>query len=65
MASTSLPQPPPNPHDVDERIRLDAAAHPERRYSEHVAAAEEIAAESYRAEICKLAALDMLEPDEL
>ncbi|CAN5734630.1 hypothetical protein BH24ACT22_BH24ACT22_09140 [soil metagenome] len=36
---------------VDEAIRRDAAAHPERTYSEHVAAAEETAAVSYRAEI--------------
>ena len=37
--------------DVDERIREDAAAHPERTYREHVEAAQDIAAESYRAEI--------------
>ena len=65
MDTTKFSAPRATTHDVDERIRLDAAAHPERRYSEYVAAAEEIAAESYRAEICKLAALAMLEPDEL
>lgn len=37
--------------EADEAIRLDAAAHPERTYSEHVAAAEEIAALEYRREI--------------
>ncbi|MGF1472406.1 MAG: hypothetical protein ACFB50_11805 [Rubrobacteraceae bacterium] len=36
---------------VDEAIRLDAVAHPERTYREHVVAAEEIAAAEYRAEI--------------
>ncbi len=34
-----------------ELIRLDAAAHLERTYREHVAAAEEAAAAEYRAEI--------------
>lgn len=46
---------------VEEAIRLDAAAHSERTYSEHVAAAEEIAAEEYRREIrtmMKAGALD-------
>ncbi len=38
-------------HDVDERIREDSAAHPERPYREHVEAAERIAAEEYREEI--------------
>ncbi len=31
-----------------ERIRLDAAAHPERSYNEHVEAARAIAGEQYR-----------------
>ena len=52
-------------HEVTEAIREEAAAHPERTYREHVAAATEIAAAEYRAEIRKLAALDMLELDEL
>jgi hypothetical protein len=46
---------------VDEAIRLDAAAHPERTYREHIEAAEEIAAVEYRAEIramMKAGALD-------
>ncbi len=64
MTSTSLPQPPPNTHDVDERICLDAARHPERTPTEHIRAAERIASESYRAELRKLVSLDMLEPDE-
>lgn len=53
---------------VDERIRLNAAAHPERTYSEHVAAAQEIAAESYREEVrhmMKAGILDVDEEDEL
>lgn len=37
--------------DVDERIRLDATAHLERTYSEHVEAARREAAPSYREEI--------------
>ena len=39
--------------DVDERIRHDAAEHPERSYREHVAA-ERIAAESYREEVRRM-----------
>ncbi len=53
MSSTrSVPAHPP--HDVAEAIREDAAAHPERTYSEHIAAAERIAAEEYREEIRRL-----------
>lgn len=37
--------------ETAERIKRDAVAHPERTYSEHVAAAEEIAAVEYREEI--------------
>ncbi len=40
--------------DVDERIRFDAAAHPQRTPSEHVEAARRDAAESYREEIRRL-----------
>jgi hypothetical protein len=39
------------PRTTDEAIRIDASRHPERTYREHVAAAEEIAAAEYRAEI--------------
>ena len=39
---------------VDERIRIDAAAHPERTPSEHIRAAERIAAAEYRAEIRRM-----------
>lgn len=50
---------------VDEAIRLDATAHPERTYSEHVAAAEEIAANEYRREIRAMMKAGNLEPEEL
>lgn len=46
---------------VDEAIRRDAVAHPERTYSEHVVAAEEIAAVSYRAEIRAMMKADTLD----
>lgn len=49
MDSKSLAQPRTTHDDVAKRIREDAA-HPERTYAEHVAAAEHIAAESYREE---------------
>lgn len=43
------------PHHPDHaRILDDARAHPERTYSEHVAAAEEIAAEEYREEVRRM-----------
>ncbi len=54
----------PSRDDVGERIRRDAAAHPERTYREHVAAAEEIAAEEYRAEIRRMMTADTLDPDD-
>lgn len=52
------------------RILDDARAHPERSYSEHVASAERIAAESYREEVrrmMKAGALDSeaVKEDEL
>ena len=47
--------------DVDARILEDAAAHPERTYSEHIAAAERIAAEEYRRETRRLMDADMLD----
>ncbi len=34
-----------------ERIRLDAAAHPERSYSEHVAASRAILGEQYQEDL--------------
>jgi hypothetical protein len=37
-----------------ELIRLDAAAHPERTYSEHEAAARSIAAETYREDLSRI-----------
>lgn len=37
-----------------QRILKDARENPERTYSEHVAATERIAAEVYRAEICRM-----------
>ncbi len=37
-----------------EKIRLDAAAHPERTYSEHVQAAREIAGETYREDLRRI-----------
>ena len=60
----------PHTTTVDEAIRLDAAAHPgsARTYSEHVAAAEETAAEEYRREIramMKSRTLDAEDSDEL
>ena len=55
----------PHTTTVDEAIRLDATAHPERTYCEHVAAAEEIAAEEYRREIRAMMKAGTLEPEEL
>ncbi len=49
---------------VDEEIRKDAAAHPERSYSEHVEAARRIAAPSYREEIRRLMAAGTSDPEE-
>lgn len=46
------------------RIRRDAAEHPERTYSEHVAAAREIAAESYREEIRAMMRAGTLDLDD-
>ncbi len=37
-----------------ERIRLDAAAHPERSYRAHVQAAREIAGETYRRDLSRI-----------
>ena len=37
-----------------ELIRLDAAAHPERSYREHVEAARRIAAETYRDDLARI-----------
>ncbi len=38
-----------------ERIRLDAAAHPERTYSEHVAASRAILGEQYQEDLRRIA----------
>ena len=53
MATTesSAPAHPPTDHQC---ILQDAREHPERTYSEHVEAAERIAAESYREELRRL-----------
>ncbi len=37
-----------------ELIRLDAAAHPERSYREHIQAAREIAGETYREDLRRI-----------
>ncbi len=37
-----------------ERIRRDAAAHPERSYREHIQAAREIAGETYREDLRRI-----------
>jgi len=39
-----------------ELIRLDAAAHPERTYSEHVQAAREIAGRTYVKDLARISA---------
>jgi hypothetical protein len=39
-----------------EFIRLDAAAHPERSYREHVEAAREIAGRTYREDLSRIQA---------
>lgn len=54
----------PHTTTVNEAIRLGATAHPERTYSEHVAAAEEIAAEEYRREIRVMMRTGTLDPSE-
>jgi hypothetical protein len=49
-----------------ELIRLDAAAHPERIYSEHVEAAREIAGRTYLEDLRRIspAAWDSFDPEE-
>lgn len=49
---------------TDEEIRLEAAAHPERTYSDHVVAAERIAAAEYRAEVRRMMDADTLDSDD-
>ncbi|CAN5741503.1 hypothetical protein BH24ACT22_BH24ACT22_18230 [soil metagenome] len=46
---------------VDEEIRLAAAAHPERTPSEHIEAAERLAAKEYRFSTRRLMDQDMLD----
>ncbi len=48
-----------------ELIRRDAAAHPERTYSEHVEAAREIAAKSYREDLRRIQRPGLAEEEEL
>jgi hypothetical protein len=52
MDRTTLPEGSVPDH---ERIRRDAAAHPERTYNEHVRAAREIAGETYREDLRRIA----------
>ncbi len=47
-----------------ELIRLDAAEHPERTYSEHVEAARRIAAVSYREDLRRIQRLELVEEEE-
>lgn len=49
--------------DVAKRILEDARECPERTYSEHVAAAQEIAAASYREELRRMMKAGTLEPE--
>ena len=51
MARTEHSAPRTPDHEL---IRLDAAAHPERTYSEHVVAARRIAAETYREDLSRI-----------
>ena len=64
MTSTSLPQPPHHPDD-HRHILEDAREHPERTYSEHIRAAERIAAAEYRAEVRRMMDTGTLDPDIL
>ncbi len=48
-----------------ERIRLDAAAHPERSYHEHVRAAREIAGETYREDLRRIQRRGRIEEEEM
>ncbi len=51
MARTEHSAPRTPDHEL---IRLDAAAHPERTYSEHVEAARRIVAETYRDDLARI-----------
>ncbi len=48
-----------------ELIRRDAAAHPERGYREHVEAAREIAAETYREDLRRIQRPGLAEEEEM
>jgi len=48
-----------------ELIRRDAAAHPERTYSEHVEAARRIAAKSYREDLRRIQRPGLAEEEEI
>jgi hypothetical protein len=48
-----------------ELIRRDAAAHPERGYREHVEAAREIAAKSYREDLRRIQRPGLAEEEEM
>jgi hypothetical protein len=46
-----------------ERIRLDAAAHPERSYSEHIEAARAIAGEQYLEDLRRIQRRGLIEEE--
>ena len=48
-----------------ELIRRDAAAHPERGYREHVEAARQIAAKSYREDLRRIQRPGLVEEEEM
>jgi hypothetical protein len=47
------------------RIRLDAAAHPERSYREHIEAAREIAGETYVEDLRRIQRRGRIEEEEM
>ena len=53
-APTRTPEDPATRLPDHELIRLDAAAHPERTYAEHVAAARAIAGRTYREDLRRI-----------
>jgi hypothetical protein len=48
-----------------ELIRLEAAANPQRSYSEHVQAAREIAGETYREDLRRIQRRGRIEEEEM
>jgi len=53
MDTTTVAHPATPDHEL---IRLDAAAHPERSYSEHIEAARTIAGRTYREDLRRIQA---------